>query len=247
MKILLATPCSGGQVHYKYCQSLLHQAFLSPDRLQNIEKYDIALYHLGGYSGLGKDRGIMASMALRSGFDKIVFIDGDQSWTWPQLKAIIDSDKPIVAGVVALKKYPIQLNFVPNLEDRDCFEPERGRIMAKGLNRLIEKHKSNEIPVQGTGTAFMAIDVSVLKKLSEPGFDYSCPSFMFIEGATGKKVTCWDFFQSGVVEGLYIGEDFGFVFQAKRAGFQAYINGNVRVDHHGGHDYQIGNEIVSEG
>lgn len=241
MKILLATPCSAGQVHYKYCQSLLHQAFLSPERLQNLEKYDIALFHLGGYSGLGKDRGIMASTALRGGFDKIIFIDADQSWTWPQLKAIIDSDKPIVAGVVALKQYPIQLNFVPNVDDRDCFAEENGKIMSKGLNRLLKKHNQDEIPVQGVGTAFMAIDVSVLQALTK-----KCPSFIYHENSSGKKVTCYDFFQSGVVNELYIGEDFGFVFQAKRAGFQAYINGSVRVDHHGGHDYQIGNELVSE-
>lgn len=239
MRILLATPCGGGQVHHLYTQSLLTEAFLNSDRLQNQHRYELGSYLVGGFSGLAKDRGVVASYALREGFDKIVFIDSDQSWAWPQLKALLDSDKMVIAGVVALKEYPIQLNFTPLVEDKDCFEG--GKITPNGLKKLQKKHAGTyEIEVQACGTAFLAIDTSVLKALVE---NKSCPMFLYKDVHSEKMVENWDFFQTGVINERYYGEDYSFCFQAKRAGFSAYINSFVHIDHHGGHTYSIGKEI----
>lgn len=243
MKILIATPCAGDQVHRKYLHSLLTQTFNHEGRLADQQKYDLALYTVAGVSGLGKDRGVMASYALRNGFDKIFFIDADQSWNWDQFKKLVDSNQPIIAGVVALKSYPIQLNFVPMVEDKDAFELEDGKIMASGLERLFQKHNRNpEIPVQGLGTAFLCIDCNVLRTLAA---NKAAPAFIYQDAHTKQRVTCWDFFQSGVVENLYIGEDFGFCFQAARSGFIPRINAEVHVDHHGAHTYTIGSQLRS--
>lgn len=238
MKILLATPCAQGVVRYEYCQSILTQVFNHPERLANQERYQVALYLVGGYSGLGKDRGIIASYALREGFDKLVFIDSDQKFYWNQFKALVDSDKPVVAGVIALKDYPQNLNFTPNVDDLDCFIVDQSRITPNGLKILKEKHEKDEIPVQCMGTGFMSIDVAVLMKLSE-----TCPTFYHVDVVTKERVKVWDFFQTGVVNGLYFGEDWAFCAQAKRAGFQSYINASVLVDHIGSHNYKVGSEL----
>lgn len=240
MKILFATPAAAGMVHIKWHKSVLTQLFNAPERLLQQEKYSIAEYTVEGYSGLGKDRGVIASFALRHKFDKLFFVDADQSFTWEQFKTIVDSDKPIVAGVVALKQYPIQLNFTPLVDDKDCFLSDGGKIMHTGLENLHKKYGKTEIPVQCMGTAFMCIDVKVLAAMVENG---SCPPFIFDDTYTKQKVTCWDFFQSGVVGDLYFGEDWAFCAQAKRAGFQSYINSSVRVDHHGSHTFRVGNEL----
>src|ERR1700733_7753997 len=121
MNLLLGTPCAQNQVHREYCMSLLTETINAPDRLENQTKYSIATYLVGGVSGLGKDRGIIASHALRHNFDKVFFIDADQSWTWDQFRTIADSPESITAGVVALKQYPIQLNFTPQPQDNVHF------------------------------------------------------------------------------------------------------------------------------
>lgn len=253
MKILIATPCAQNQVHREYLHSMITQTFLHPERLQDQNKYDLALYTVAGLSGLGKDRGVMASYALRNNFDKVFFIDADQSWSWEQFKAIADSYHLITAGVVALKQYPIQLNFVPIVEDKPFFEAEEGKITPKGLAR-IESHYNHPFHVQGLGTAFLSIDCAVLAKLA--GWDPAtnnynpenalAPEFIYVDAYSKQKVRCWDFFQSGVVDKLYIGEDFGFCFQAQRAGFKCYVDPTVKIDHHGGHNFQIGKVLSDE-
>jgi hypothetical protein len=175
---------------------------------------------------------MIASYALRNGFDKIMFIDSDQSWTWEQIKPILDSDKPIVAGVVALKRYPIQLNFTPLVRDLDIREPHQ-RIDYQFLINLSKKYPlTPEIEVQAIGTAFMCIDTAVLNHLAR----VSCTAPKFL--VTGQP-PAFDFFQTGVVNGLYFGEDWGFCAIAKRAGFSTFLNCNVTSTHHGQHAFSI--------
>ena len=243
MKILIATPCAQGQVHYKYLQSLLTQTFLAEERLQDQATYQLALYTVAGVSGLGKDRGVIASYALRNNFDKLFFIDADQSWSWPQFKAIADSKRPITAGVVALKNYPVQLNFTPRTQDADCFEADSHRVTPTVLQNLYSKYQQDTIEVQVLGTGFTCLDVLVLKALVEQN---RAPEFFHKDTAEYKDVKCWDFFQSGVVNGAYIGEDWAFCIQAARLGFRSYINPTVHITHHGQHEYIVGKEVYDK-
>ena len=123
LQILLCTPCSRGFVRQEYSACLLTQFFNHPDRLANQQRYQLAIYQIKGYSGLGKDRGVLASYALRHRFDKIFFVDDDMEWRWDQCKTLFDSDKPIIAGVAPLKQFPAPMNFTPLDEDKDCFSP----------------------------------------------------------------------------------------------------------------------------
>lgn len=238
-KILLATPCSGGQVSWAYVQSLLMDAFLAPERLEQPARYDIALYLAGGYSGLAKDRGIIASFALRNGFDKLLFIDADQSWRWADLQKLLDSDKPVIGGMVAMKKYPLQLNFTHQPADSRFFEAEGNVTTPEGVKRWRSyNHGEDEMQVGAVGTGFLVIGCNVLrdmvdKKVAEP--------FVVPETRNGVRSTtqCWDFFSTGVVDGIHYGEDYGFAILAQRAGHSVWVNTTVSAAHHGSHEYVI--------
>lgn len=246
MKVLIATPCAQNKCERNYTQSLLMEAFNAPDRLINLDKYDLAISLVGGVSGLGKERDILAAQALHMGFDKLMFIDADQSWTWSQLKTILDSDKPIVGGIVALKTYPIQLNFTPLDEDKkNYFMEERGFATWKGLHRMAAGHGGNvtEFEVKQMGTGFLCIDTKVLRAMTS-----ICPSFKHAETRDGKEVAyeCWDFFQSGVLDGVYHGEDWAFCTLAARCAYKTYINATIQIPHHGVHEYKPGLKLVPE-
>lgn len=246
MKTLICTPMSGGQAYSAYFSSLLSETFNHPDRLAEQEKYQFAWHHLDGYSGLGKDRSIQASYALRHGFDKVLFIDADQSWKWPQIKALLDSSNAIVGGVIALKEYPLQLNFTPRLDDSPLFQEQTGPdkidtvVGVKGLIKLKEKYQSSEVRVQLIGTGMLCIDVKVLDKMTE-----YCDMFFFTDrlSAECKDVKCWNFFPTGVVNEKYYGEDGGFCLMAQRAGFEPYVNIDVLIPHIGKHTFIIGNHL----
>lgn len=244
MNILIATPCAYGMVRQEYSSCLLSQTFIHPDRLNNQEKYHLALYQTRGYSGLGKDRGVIASYALRHKFDKLMFIDNDMQWTWEQLKMILDSDKKVVGGIAALKQYPVKMNFVLRPEDKDLADDTATKTVThEGFKKLRAKYKEQtEIKVGGVGTAFMCIDVSVLEKtkaFAKP-FAYPDPSDL------SKLVQNWDFFPSGPLDNYYFGEDWGACIQFQRAGFDIHINTEVRINHIGDHTFMIGDVIGTE-
>lgn len=251
MKILLATPCAGDVVYRRHMLSILSETFMHPDRLRYQDRYQIAHYTVAGDSGLGKDRGLIASYAVRNGFDKLFMVDSDQVWVWQQFRDLVDSDKPIIAGVVGLKKYPVQLNFTPKVEDAHCFEPEDKITTYAGLRRLIAKHtlpntkiNEQEIEVQAVGTGFICIDVKVLKALAlskdAPAFRTADPN-PFTPKA---RIAAWDFFQTGVINEEYYGEDWGFSIIAARAGFKSYINASILVEHIGNHSYFPYNNLI---
>lgn len=233
MRILLATPAAMGMLENMHVTSLLTQTFMHPDRLAEQGKYQIHHYLMYGESGLGKDRGIAASYALREGYDKIVFIDSDQMWTWEDLKKAIDSDKPILAGVIARKAFPIVLNFHPAKECKKYFEGESGSTF-NGMIKMRDGVGQDEIEVSMTGTGFIAIQCKVLDAMTKV-----CPVFSFQNNEAPGVVPVWDFFQSGVLKETYFGEDYGFCIKAKEAGFSAFINTSVRIPHIGKFVYTV--------
>ena len=240
MRIMYATPAAAGMVHLEYHQSVLFETLLHPERIKEHEKYQITPQHLKGYSGLGKDRSIMASTALRLGMDKLVFIDADQAWKWHDFKALVDSDKEIISAVIPIKQYPLQLNFTPTVEDSDLFKGPWGTaVTVEGLIKMKQKHQKSEVPVQLIGTGMVCIDMKVFRKLAE-----TCPSFKYHDHK-GNTTQNWDFFQSGVVNGRYYGEDGAFCLQANRAGFIPHIHLDVLIPHVGSHLYIIGNQLTS--
>lgn len=217
-------------------QSLLTEAMLNPERLLEQQKYNILPYFQRGYSGLGRDRGQAVSYGYKVGCDKIVLIDSDQSWKWNDLKKLLDSDKPIIAGVVPLKQKNQVLNFTPRECDHDAFEDEDNRITPVGLRRLRKKYSDqDELQVEMTGAAFLCIDRSVIEIMIKNGSE----EFMFYDPHSQTKQIGWDLFPSGPLSRVYMGEDWGFCIQAKRSGIPIHINSTVFVDHIGSYNYQI--------
>jgi hypothetical protein len=244
MKVLIATPCAGGMVHGKYCFAMLTEAFIAPGRLAELDKYQLIPYFQFGSSGLSKDRSIAASLALRSGFDKILFIDSDQSWTWDQMKKILDSPHPITAAMIPLKSYPIQLNFTTQPQDKRFFEAEDGIVSPRGIDRWRDYNpREDYIQVSAAGTGFMSIDCKVLDKLTT---HQNCEPFMYaksgngILGASDKElVKCWNFFPSGPINNNYYGEDYGFCIMAGQLGYPIHVDVTVEVAHHGQHEFRV--------
>lgn len=243
MKILFATPAAGGMVNWQYHLSTHADLFLAPDRLQNQSKYDIAQFIQGGYSGLAKDRGVIASFALRNGFDKLFMVDSDQSWKWEDCKKLLDSEKPIIGGMVALKHYPVQLNFTHLPTDKRFFEAEGDVTTPQAIKRWRNYNEGkDEMQVAAVGTGFVVIDVKVL---AEMVVQKTVQPFLFIEKRDGRrvKVKCWDFFATGPIDGNYYGEDYGFCIQAARAGFSSWVNTSVEIPHHGAHTYEVNSRL----
>jgi hypothetical protein len=247
MKIMVATPCGGGMVHWKYHLSVTTELFLAEDRLLDQQRYNLAQWTQGGYSGLSKDRGVTASFALMNGFDKLLFIDSDQSWKWWQAKAILDSDKPIIAGMVPLKaylsEYRTQLNFTALKDDRHFYDQEDGMVTVRGVERWRKAHPGqDEMQVDALGTGFVCIDVKILAKMVNEGVVEKF-GFPVVKDGVRSKTPAWDFFATGPLNNHYYGEDHGFCLNAARVGASCWVNTRVEIPHHGLHEYHCGSGL----
>jgi hypothetical protein len=170
----------------------------------------------------------IAQVCLTGGWDKLMFIDADAGWTWDNLKKILMSPHPVTAGVCPLKTYPISLNFLPFREDEKYFENAQRSVAS--MKAMAAGHQNSLVKVPFVGTAFMCIDRKVLAKLAETADHYIYPN-----PHTGQPESHWDFFKVHSVSDTYLSEDWSFCDQARKKGFDVYIDTEVIITHTGNH------------
>lgn len=259
MRVMVGTPCGGGNVTTQYMLSFLNTTTAMMQHRQELTRqivanspgfdhanpqhqhglavavqqhaYDISLYTLSGESLIQRGRNHIAQQALAGAYDKLMFIDADAGWTWEQLRKILDNPAPIVAGVCPLKMYPISLNFLPFQEDEQYFD---GAIRSvAGMKKLAEGHKSNLVKVPFVGTAFLCIDTKVLRDLSE-----TCDEYIYPNPYTGEPVSTWDFFKVEAISNTFLSEDWGFCHRARQIGYDVLIDTDVVITHVGNHVFR---------
>lgn len=192
---------------------------------------EIGLYTLSNESLLSRGRNHIAAVAIRGGWDKLMFIDADSKFTFKQFWDIVTSPHDLAVGVVPLKVLPISLNFLPFKDDEFYF---RDRIRSMdSLIRLREGHKSPWISVAFAGTAFMAISRQLLLKAAEASEEYQYPN-----PATGFLHTHWNMFDTRPMHGKFMSEDWSFCYRARELGYKVMINADVVIQHIGSFNYR---------
>jgi GT2 family glycosyltransferase len=259
VRVLVGTPCGGGQVTTQYLLSFLstfqevikhkqataqkivenspgfdpknpeHQTQLNQAIQQNT--IDVNLYTMAGESLIQRGRNHIAQVALSGGYDKLLFIDADAGFTPDQFFRIVTSPHPLISGLCPLKIYPISLNYLPYDDDEEFFT--EGIRSIEGTKKLAEKYKSNLVKVPFVGTAFMCISREVLMKLAE-----SCDHYYYPNPANGESQSHWDLFKVESIEGTFLSEDWAFCHRARQAGYNVLIDTDVIITHTGNHTFR---------
>ena len=179
---------------------------------------------------LSQCRNRMAHLALKGGYDKLLFIDADVIWNGSDVIKLLRSDKKIIAGAYPFKAFPIRLNIVPKLE--------------WGLTQnfdyqtdFIDKYAdpvTKEVEVFRAPTGFLMIDVSVLQDMWDHTDVYRHKDPMMTEEENEHM-----FFPVGIdpVSKFLNTEDWGFCDLAQKLGHKIYWHTEVVVDHVGKHTY----------
>lgn len=239
LRVMVATPAAGAMITLQYFLSFIatsdgcsrrRQDGTSPldKRLKEGKRIiDVGLYTLGNESLISRGRDHCAAMALYQKWDKLFFIDSDMGWTYDQFEKIVDSDKPIIAGVAPLKTLPIAMNYLPKENDEHYY---KDRIRSyPSLQAMREGHKTAEINIGYVGTAFMCIDVAgVLLPLTEHAEPFRYPN-----PQTGVLMTHWQMFRTQPINKMCQSEDWGFLNFARKHGIEPWINADVTVTHTG--------------
>jgi len=231
MGVMIATPTQSGDVSFEYAVGLGNACTLMS---RNNIYFQIA--HVKNSSLLPHARNTLVDMFLKSRCQKLLFIDADQGWNAPDLMALLQSNKRIIAGITPHKRFPINMNFEPLPEHHKYFRD----LVHKGGAELIEYAKAlcdqkGEIEVNRCGTGFIMIDRSVFEILKP-----RCETYKPFDDAARQHVTHTEFFKMGPGKnGRYNGEDWHFTEMCKEEGIPLFINVNVRLIHKGSVDFQI--------
>lgn len=268
MRILVGTPCGGGQVTVQYLLSLLdahnqsaqHKQFIAqeiirqspgfdnknPQHMQGLQvtlanhTYDIGIYTMSGESLLARGRNHMAATALRQGWNKLLFIDADEGFTFEDFKNICSSPHPITAGVVPLKTFIDQprsfrtsLNYLPFADDEKYYD--RAIRDLAGMERHVAGSGSHLLKVAFTGTGFMCIDSKVLMHMTE-----TSPHYLYPDPSNGQVQSHWGFFDGGPINAAYYSEDWAMCQKARDLGYDIVVDTRVKITHTGNHTFRAG-------
>jgi hypothetical protein len=159
-------------------------------------------------------RSLMASEAVRDGFEHIMWIDSDMGFDPADVAKLISHNLPVCAGIGVKKgARALACNLLPET-DQVVFGAGGGVI---------------EIALAGTGfllvhrDVFLALEKTLPlcnEKFGEPYYPYYMPMVGEDDGSP------W-----------YLGEDFAFSTRAREAGFAIYADTSVRLYHFGRYGY----------
>jgi hypothetical protein len=171
------------------------------------------LYHawacVEGMSHISLARDLLAAQFLSSPCDRLIFIDGDIGFTRADLERLLSSDKPLVSGMYTRKNPEMNWSFKTASTKPD--EP----LPAKAL-----------IPVRSAPCGFLRIDRRVFDDIIKSGWS---PQLKYsFEGHTVHH-----FFQTGVIDGEILPEDYYFCELARRAGHPPFVDTGIRLRHVG--------------
>jgi hypothetical protein len=211
-------------------------------RILERDKVDYAVYALANEALINRGRNTIANLALRDGWDKLLFIDADIGWTTDDLVRILNSDKPLIGGTYPMKAFPISLNFNTMPDHNDVFEATEAdgtKIYRKTFDKMAlyrEKYANKvtgEVQVMHIPTGFMCINVQqVLGALRGKVAEYDHYDYY-----TGKKQVMYDFFPTGVYNRMLESEDWAFSRLVGEMGIPVYLNTNVVLTHNGNYTF----------
>jgi hypothetical protein len=235
MKLLISTPCSGGNLKDRYVASLLTciTTGISEGLFEAIQPH-----FQGKESLIHRGRNRAAMYMMDHGFDKLITIDADISFTYEDFKRIVTTDLPIVGGSYPIKSFPIVVNFnpLPN-QGTEFFSTNRGmdydafiKFKAKYADPDTGLAEVRHLP-----TGFLCVKREVFEKLGETTEIYED-----FDSSSGERKRFMHFYPSDVKDGILRSEDWAFSDNAIAAGYRVMFDTRVVCGHTGDMEYRLG-------
>lgn len=206
--ILIATPSLDGQVSAHYTGALMQTLGLLKDRGVRVGvQFEI------GNSLIADARNKLVAKFLATDASDLVFIDSDLSWTAPDLARLLGYPHPFVAGVYQRKS-----------RTKIDFTVKFGPTIAMDEHRLME--------VERVGTGFMRLRRDCLEKMVA-----AYPQLRLKNSAEPDDPNFYGLFDTSIVDGQFIGEDFTFCDRWRAIGGHVMIDPAIHLAHHGAATY----------
>ena len=202
--IFIATPCLDGNVNAHYAGALVRTMTLLNQRGIRCEiQFEI------GNSLIADARNKLVAKFLASTATDLVFIDADISWQPEDLARLVAHPQPVVAGVYQRKS-----------RAKVDFTVKFGPTIAMDASRLMEAER--------VGTGFLRLRRDCLQAMvaANPGLKLKNPT-------QPGDPNFYALFDTTIVDGQFIGEDFSFCDRWRALGGKVFIDPSIALAHHG--------------
>jgi len=207
--LFIATPCLDGNVNAHYAASLVRTTSALQREGWRSPQIDFEI----GNSLIADARNKLVSRFLASDCSDLVFIDADLSWSPDDLVRLASCDAPFVAGVYQ-RKSRAKIDFAVKF----------GSGIAMDAQRLIA--------VERVGTGFMRLRRDCLEKM------VAAHAALRLTNPLAKDdANFYALFDTTIVDGQFIGEDFTFCDRWRAIGGQVLIDPAINLSHHGAAAY----------
>lgn len=202
--VFIATPTLDGSLDCRFVSALLKTiTSLTVARIG----YEFCVEI--GNSIIADARNKLVSRFLCSEHTDMVFIDSDLSWIESDFLKLLSYDVPFLAGVYQRKS-----------SERVDFTVKFGSTIVNEPNGLLE--------VERVGTGFMRIRRDCLEALM------SCrPDLRLKDRENPTNTTLYALFDTSIVDGRFVGEDFTFCDRLRASGGKVLIDPNLNFSHFG--------------
>lgn len=184
--------------------------------LRQLEERGYVVRRLGGIPAVDLARNILATQALRDGFEELLWIDDDMSFHPDAVDQIRSWGLPLVGGIVAKKG---QRSFAT--------------IFHRRTKRIHLGVDGGLLDVDKTGTGFLLTHRDV--------YDAIARHYELTECRTMGGENVIPFFLPEIVPtedgNWYMAEDYAFVERAKNCGFATLVDTSIRLGHIGKYSF----------
>tara|TARA_B100001778_G_C18456787_1_gene569284 strand:+ start:69 stop:824 length:756 start_codon:yes stop_codon:yes gene_type:complete len=223
IKLFIATPAYSKEVNTDYVSSILNLiSFRQTDDL----KFSVHIHFEPGICYVNLARNNCVNAFLKSGCDKMLFVDSDISFTPQAVIRLLNFDSEIVITPYPIKGYlnnSSGLNFTLNFPD----------------DKNIKLDKNGFCEISSGPTGFMMIDKSVFFKMQN-AFPEKKFTLKHVREAKEEIVDNFNYFDTNTNEAGFIGEDIHFCNEWRKIGGKIYADTITKLAHHGKNAY-VGN------
>ena len=245
-KIIIGTPCYGGQLHVGYFQSMMELAV-------NFTKLGInfELMSIGNESLIPRARnGIVAKFMASDEATHLLFIDADITFSWVSVIKLLLADKELSGGCYPKKmlnwtKLKHHIKETPDIEDNMLLAKSLDYVFNpvyfKEGDKLMAQVENNMVKVKDIGTGFMMIKKCVIETMI-----YKFPELQYKNNVAGYhgdnsiEDYFYTLFDTVIDEDskVYLSEDYLFCKRWIECGGDLWLDLSTNLNHTGTMDYR---------
>ena len=231
MSLFIGIPCYGSQLYCQFAQCLIKLSMLL-----NKNNVEHTIEFLGSDSLISRARNsIIAKFYSQSNYSHLLFLDADLMFSPEAVLKLLSEDKELIGCPYPKKIY--------NWEKvKSCLDStddlERSKVLMTDINYNFLSSK-DDVKVENTivkckdiPTGFMLIKRSLISSMI-----LAYPERKYNNNIAGMEDFCqdfyYDFFGTGVVNGIYLSEDYYFCYLVRELGIDCWLETGFTLGHIG--------------